>query len=349
MISKSDVDKVLIDWGTAFFNRSPVSSLPGSKSGMTGVPLVSKEKHGRAGTTSQSVEAHAIRSKLGSIARKSPEVLVKISGGGKGMRQIKAHLDYISRNGKIDLENEEGEVLLGKEALQDLRKEWQDGGCRIAEESEKREAFNIVLSMPADTDEIAVKRAARDFAAEEFAGYQYVMAHHTFDSDPDEEPSKNPHVHLAVKAQGADGRRLNPRKADLQRWREGFAKALNDHGVEAAATRRTPRLQRQRGEKQEVRELKRRGAVLDKAGRSDASQERVIKAEHTEAQVIKSYAAISKALASSEDIEDRRLAIALVKRLQSDPNFDSVLRIPRERQMQQTDPSLTRKTKDIER
>ena len=46
--------------------------------------------------------------------------MVKVSGGGKGMRSIKAHMDYISRNGDVVLENENGELIDGKEAVQFL-------------------------------------------------------------------------------------------------------------------------------------------------------------------------------------------------------------------------------------
>jgi hypothetical protein len=49
-----------------------------------------------------------------------------------------------------------------------LRDEWQFGGFPIAEKGARREAFNLVLSMPAGTNEVAVLRAARDFAANEF-------------------------------------------------------------------------------------------------------------------------------------------------------------------------------------
>ena len=37
------------------------------------------------------------------------------------------------------------------------------------------------------------------------------------------------------------GPRLNPRKADLRRWREDFATYLNEQGVWATATRRVDR------------------------------------------------------------------------------------------------------------
>src|SRR6476660_2360652 len=51
----------------------------------------------------------------------------------------------------------------------------------------------------------------------------------------------NPHVHLSVRAESRHGRRLNPRKADLQRWRETFAEKLRGWGIDAEATRQATR------------------------------------------------------------------------------------------------------------
>ena len=51
----------------------------------------------------------------------------------------------------------------------------------------------------------------------------------------------NPHVHISVRAESKHGKRLNPRKADLHRWRETFAEKLRDRGVEAEATRQATR------------------------------------------------------------------------------------------------------------
>jgi hypothetical protein len=50
------------------------------------------------------------------------------------------------------------------------------------------------------------------------------------------ESGKNPHVHLVVKAVGENGERLYIRKDTLQAWREQFAHALREQGVEANAT-----------------------------------------------------------------------------------------------------------------
>ena len=59
---------------------------------------------------------------LRAAALKHPEVMVKIprrlSSNSKGMRGVRNHLDYVSRNGEVPLENQSGEKLLGKRAVQ---------------------------------------------------------------------------------------------------------------------------------------------------------------------------------------------------------------------------------------
>lgn len=321
MIEPVYVDGFLVEWGSSFFNQSPVKRAKKGKS--TGLPRMAPRPAGQGGSMGRAgvaSNAKAIRGRLGSIVKRTPEVMVKISGGGKGMRQVKNHLDYISRNGKIELEDEEGQQIAGRDALRDLREEWQNGGLQLPEEGTRREAFNIVLSMPAGTDALAVKRAARDFAAREFEDHQYVMALHTFDTDPDVKPSLHPHVHLCVKAVSLDGIRLNPRKADLQRWREGFAEALREHGVEATATKRRQRVLRPQS--RDATRFKHTEYQLQKTGRQPTkvrstvpTPERVALAREAEETVRKHYHKVSRALGDSKDVEDRKLAIAIVKRL----------------------------------
>jgi hypothetical protein len=64
-----------------------------------------------------------------------------------------------------------------------------------------------------------------------------------------------------VQVRGPDGRRLNPRRKDLQRWRERFAEQLREHGVEANATPRRARGETQRYPKPAVVHMIARGEV----------------------------------------------------------------------------------------
>jgi hypothetical protein len=94
--------------------------------------------------------------------------------------------------------------------------------------------------MPAGTPPQKVLQAVKKFAREEFVHqHRYAMALH---ADEKDKHGAHPHVHLAVKAEHEyGGLRLNPRKADLQRWRERFAEYLMELGVAATATRREDR------------------------------------------------------------------------------------------------------------
>jgi hypothetical protein len=117
--------------------------------------------------------------------------------------------------------------------LHDIERQWRYGGAYIDDIGHRREAFNVMLSMPQGTDPQTVLFAAREFARIEFADHRYVMVLH--------DDQAHPHVHLSVKAESRHGVRLNPRKADLYRWRERFAEQLRERGIDAEATRQTTR------------------------------------------------------------------------------------------------------------
>lgn len=161
--------------------------------------------------------------------------MVKVTGRVRTLGHLKAHLDYISRRGRLDVEGPDGAPLPDRTSLRELAEDW----LALERMDARRRAnsplsFSIVLSMPRETEALALRDAARAFAATVFGDLRdYALVLHT-DAD-------HPHVHLAVQARGADGSRLNPRKADLQAWREAFAEALRDRGVEAEATPRRAR------------------------------------------------------------------------------------------------------------
>lgn len=196
---------------------------------------------------------------LRAAALKQPEVMVKItrrkSNASNGLKGIRNHLDYISRNGEVEVENQDGEKLNGKKALRNQTKDWQKLG--IPENGKRREALNIVLSMPAGTPPQAVKDAAREFAAEQFQGHQYAFALHTNSERPDE--PTHPHVHLCVLMSDEFGQRLNPRKKDLFEWRLRFAEKMREQGVLCAATRRQHRGVTRKGENFVLRSMRKRG------------------------------------------------------------------------------------------
>lgn len=184
---------------------------------------------------------------------KSPEVMVKVtnkSTSSSGAKSIKNHLDYISRNGKIEVETSDGQKLNGKTQLNEVTKKWSGIGI-IENNAKTRQALNIVLSMPAKTDPDKLKNAARAFAQEVFNEHEYAMALHT--------DTAHPHVHLCVTMQNHHGQRMNPRKNDLFEWRVLFAEKMREQGIECAATKRVHRGQYQKAENSTVHNIVKRG------------------------------------------------------------------------------------------
>lgn len=220
-------------WGERLF-PNPVSGKKGQSLSLRNGRVVPSASLDR-GVQTQFERQQRVYKLVKGLVKKSPEVMVKITGNGKTLSKIKAHIDYISRNGKVELEDQDGLIFSGKGVVSDILDDWaQSGGIPKREiHASKRETFNVVLSMPAGTDRDALKNAAREFAEEAFYGHEWFMAEHR--------DTNQPHVHLCVKTSDSLGYRLNPKKADLQKWRELFADKLKEHGVEANATRRQVR------------------------------------------------------------------------------------------------------------
>ncbi len=302
----NSTDATLDEWGSRLFNVS-APALPRAHGGGT---RRGGQSHAGTGGRLHTSEARArfVRQKLRDMVRCAPQVMVKLAKATKGLRGISNNLSYISREGKLDIEDQDGHIISGKEAVGDLKREWQHGGFPIPGNSEMRDAFHIILSMPKLTEPISVQRAAREFAKREFANYQYAMVLHTFETDPDPNPSSHPHVHLTVKTAGLDGTRLNPRKPDLQRWREGFAEALREHGIDATTTSRIHRTTHERWKVRHFVE------DVTQAQRVDRSK-REAHAPRVQREVMQNYERVMKALARSDRGDDRQLAADLVHHL----------------------------------
>jgi hypothetical protein len=172
---------------------------------------------------------------------RTPEVMVKVvNKGSSSLAGVGGHVGYIGRQGAVELETDEGEVLQGPEVGKTLLEDWnldliqQRNKTNLTPNKPKqppRLVYKLIFSMPAGTPPEKVQAAVRNFAREEFAlKHRYVMALHT------DEP--HPHVHLVLKARSEEGQRLYLRKATLRQWREGFASHLRALGAAANATPR---------------------------------------------------------------------------------------------------------------
>jgi hypothetical protein len=281
-----DIDGVLIQWGDRLF-------YPGNR-------IVKTKPQPKLSGLAARQRAAAIRERIeATVVRSAPQVVVKVTGGGRGMKAIAAHLRYISKNGRLEIEDERGQTMRGKDALRELADDWRYGGSLIEDTSPRREAFNIMLSMPRGTDPASVQWATREFAKAELADHKYVMVLHDHQA--------NPHVHISVRAESKHGRRLNPRKTDLHRWREVFAAKLRERGIEAEATR-----QATRGATRNHPELWQLKAAGDgRLNRPRSTHRGGITATASRDDARRAWRQIATALANSGDEVDRKLGVAI--------------------------------------
>lgn len=186
----------------------------------------------------------SVRRKAEGIVRRLPEVMIKIDAKGKSggrelvrdFHHLKEAAAYISRNGKLEMENQDGGVIHGRDELKTELGQWQMR-TMPAKDSTKKDpklATRIVLSMPPGTDREKFHQAARAWAKENLDGYDWLLAAHN--------DTAHPHVHVLVRSRH---RLLNKQfwvgKEDLQIMRESLVEKLHEQSIEANATRRYAR------------------------------------------------------------------------------------------------------------
>lgn len=206
------------------------------------VPLLDVASYGRRGPGYRAPS----KAELGHISRtvrRVPEVMVKVSGGARTLKGVAQHLDYIGREGRGEVQTDDGEWLHGKGFERELLDDWDldlEAHRRHTERAiaagrrPPKLVHNIVFSMPKGTPPEKVLRAVQVFAREKFAlKHRYAMALHI--------DQGHPHVHMVVKAVSEQGSRLYIRPHTLREWRRDFAQHLRDLGVEANATERAVR------------------------------------------------------------------------------------------------------------
>lgn len=173
----------------------------------------------------------------------APEVMIKVSGGARTLNGVRKSLNYFGRGGKLGMENDTGELLLGREFHHLLVGDWnleletharQEFRATRVGKKPPRLVHNLIFSMPPGTPPEKVLKAVKRFAVKEFGDvHRHAMVLHT------DEP--HPHVHMVVKATSERGDRLYIKKATLRAWRQKFAFELRELGVPAKATERAGR------------------------------------------------------------------------------------------------------------
>ena len=180
------------------------------------------------------------RAKAEKFAAGLPEVVMKFDKTSvKSAHHLQESGRYISRNGKLECEDDEGQVLVGTEAIDERMRSWveddelyqQTGAGRPSDKLARR----FIVSTPPGTDPEALKKAVRDFVAAEFKsrGFEFIWTIHT--------DKAHPHAHVLIKNRSADGYRLHYSNQELRAMRERFCVIAEKYGIDLNATSRAVR------------------------------------------------------------------------------------------------------------
>ena len=83
------------------------------------VPFLDIVSHGRGIPEQGQPLSPAQVEQIARTVRRTPEVMVKISGGGQSAKAVAAHFNYIGRR-EFDIETDDGRRLKGKESVNAL-------------------------------------------------------------------------------------------------------------------------------------------------------------------------------------------------------------------------------------
>jgi len=275
------------------------------------------------------------RAKAEKFAAGRPEVVMKFDKTSvKSAHHLQESGRYISRNGKLECEGDDGQVLAGTEAIDDRMRSWvedeelyqQTGAGRPSDKLARR----FIVSTPPGTDPEALKKAVRDFTEAEFKnrGFEYIWTIHT--------DKAHPHAHVLIKNRSADGHRLHYSNRDLRAMRERFCVIAERYGIDLNATSRAVRgktrrdkpiervYQEQRGsshlyEKYRIEELVK---VLKSGGELD-EPELMKRCRMTRQEIRKNAAEYVEELWQTGKSEDLALAVAIEKKISEMPPVES--------------------------
>lgn len=264
-------------------------------------------------------------------ARGAPEAMLKFDKASvKDGHHLQEAARYITRNGKLDCEDQDGQSLDGCEVIDDRMQDWTDD-----EDLQKRAgqgrpsktlARRFIISTPPGTSVEALKKAVREFAQTELRdrSFEYIWTIHT--------DKAHPHAHVLIKNRAADGHRLHYSLQELKALRERWCVVAEKYGIDLNATSRAVRghtrrdkpiervYQEKRGsrhiyEEYRIEEL----AKYIKSGGDLAADEPELmqRCRMTRAEIIRNAGEYAEELRQTGKPEDLALADAISRKIQA--------------------------------
>ena len=185
--------------------------------------------------------------------KRNTEVVVKITSCSRDYKAICRHIDYISRNGNlellvsdIDMSDFENQYFIkGKEGdkIKFVKEFYKDENKK---KIDMRETYNMIFSMKDYTGDDShfgfnpnlVRVAAFKTIKTLYPNNHFTLALH--------DDTNNPHCHICLKIKDKNEKRLDIKKKDLVILRKTFASELVKVGIEATATSKKERIENEK-------------------------------------------------------------------------------------------------------
>lgn len=188
------------------------------------------------------------KEKAWGVVQKKPEVMLKFGKADvKSFTHIQEIANYLARNGKIQLEDQNGNIYEDKKQYTALLRTWQEIQGIPETKSKRSHARRFILSMPAGTNEQKFAAACREWAKSNLYDFDYLLAFHNPSNDL---RTGQPHCHVLIRNLSREGKRLHIDNMRRDAMRESFAACLSRHGIKANATSRWVRGRTEKGLKQ---------------------------------------------------------------------------------------------------
>ena len=163
-------------------------------------------------------------------SKKLPQAVFKISSYSHSAGAVWDRVNYVARDGELEVEAQDGEALDQVE-LEAMVDKWEG---EAAQRKRGVLAMSAVVSFPSGVGREKATEAARQFFGEAFGrNHDYVFAPH--------DDAKQFHVHVVVQARGHDGTQLRITKDDIQDLRMLLAEKAREQGIELDASPRWAR------------------------------------------------------------------------------------------------------------
>jgi len=164
------------------------------------------------------------------VSTKTREAVFKIGKKyAKTPSSVKNMVDYISRDGDLELLDQDGNPVQTEEERLEILGEWADA---FSDRKNPRLAVHMIISAPETARAHDVRKASLEWGKENLSEFDYVQVTHT------DEP--NVHTHFIV-ARKVDGPRLSFGPKDVRAMKESWAKIGSAHNIPMVSSSRMER------------------------------------------------------------------------------------------------------------